>query len=305
MVNTPKPDFFIVGAPKCGTTAMNDYLATHPDIFMARKEAHYFGSDLDITFQRMNLDAYLALFAGWQGESRIGEASVWYLYSKRAAAEINAFNPDSRIIIMLRNPVDMLYSNYYQFLYNGNENLPTFEEALAAETERKKGQRLPPDVMLPMSLYYRETAKYTEQVRRYFEVFGRERVHVVIFDDFKKDTALVYKKTLGFLGVDDSFSTNFDVINPNKQVRSTTLRRFLRGHTGWPQAVAVTTARAVLPRKTRRQITSRLKRWNTVYTERQPLTPATRHQLQIEFLPEVEKLSQLLDRDLTHWCRVE
>src|SRR5437016_1845324 len=112
-----KPDFFLVGAPKCGTTAMAQYLAARPDIFMARKEMHVFGSDLRFgpQFYRRNLDAYLAEFEGWKDQPRGGEASVWYLLSKRAAAEIKAFNADARIIIMLRDPVEMLHSMYYTF----------------------------------------------------------------------------------------------------------------------------------------------------------------------------------------------
>ncbi|NLF38083.1 sulfotransferase, partial [bacterium] len=102
------PDFFIVGAPKSGTTALHAYLGRHPSIFVpARKEPHFFGSDIVSPAFVRDRDAYLSLFAGATTEARVGEASIWYLYSKRAAREIKEFNPDARIIIMLRNPVDM------------------------------------------------------------------------------------------------------------------------------------------------------------------------------------------------------
>ena len=134
-VGGKKPDVFIVGAPKCGTSAMDQYLAAHPEIYMAKKEMHAFGSDLRFgpQFYRRDQEAYLAEFATRNGERRAGEASVWYLFSTQAAAEIHAFNPEARIIIMLREPAEMLYSLYYQFRFDGNEHLPTFEEALAAE----------------------------------------------------------------------------------------------------------------------------------------------------------------------------
>ncbi|HZV34408.1 MAG TPA: sulfotransferase domain-containing protein, partial [Verrucomicrobiae bacterium] len=121
-----KPNFFLVGAPKCGTTAMAQYLAMRPDIFMARKEMHTFGKDLHFghQFYRRDLQAYLAEFEGWGDQPRAGEASVWYLFSKTAAEEIKAFNPDAQIIIMLRDPVEMLHSMYYTFLWDGNEHLP-------------------------------------------------------------------------------------------------------------------------------------------------------------------------------------
>ena len=83
-----RPDFFIVGAPKGGTTAMNNYLRQHPQIFMSpRKEAHHFGADLYAPHWARDEAAYLALFAGAGDEKRIGEASVWYLLSQHAAGE--------------------------------------------------------------------------------------------------------------------------------------------------------------------------------------------------------------------------
>ncbi len=137
-----RPDVFIVGAPKCGTSAMAHYLAGHPEIFMARKEMHFFGSDLRFgtQFYRRDQAAYLEEYKSWNGQTHAAEASVWYLFSKRAAEEIHAFNPEARIIILLREPAEMLYSLYYQFRFDGNEYLPSFEEALRAEGERVAGR---------------------------------------------------------------------------------------------------------------------------------------------------------------------
>src|SRR5271170_7433051 len=139
-----RPDCFLVGAPKCGTTAMADYLAAHPDVFMAKKEMHVFGRDLHFGahFYRRDLAAYEQEFSQRATQRVAGEASVWYLLSTQAASELKAFNPDARIVIMLREPVEVLYSLYYQFLCDGNEHLPTFEEALVAEDDRAAGRRI-------------------------------------------------------------------------------------------------------------------------------------------------------------------
>ena len=133
-----RPDLFLVGAPKCGTTAFSDYLSQHPDIFMARKEMHFFGADLRFAphFYRRDEAEYLAQFAARNNQRRVGEASVWHLFSKTAAAEIKAFSPEARIIVMLREPVEMMYSLFHYFRFDGNENLPTFEAALNAELSR-------------------------------------------------------------------------------------------------------------------------------------------------------------------------
>src|ERR1051325_3379611 len=106
-----RPDFFIVGAPKCGTTAMNGYLRQHPQIFMPeRKDITYFGTDLKFERSRISYDEYISLFQDANDALRIGESSVWYMYSKTAAEEIKSFSPSASIIVMLRNPVDMLYA---------------------------------------------------------------------------------------------------------------------------------------------------------------------------------------------------
>src|SRR5665647_751711 len=111
-----RPDFFIVGAPKCGTTAMNNYLAQHPDVFMAQKEIHYFGSDLKMRV-KVSESEYLNYFQNAEEKKLIGEASVWYLFSEKAAAEIKAFSPQAKIIIMLRDPIDVLHSLHSQHLF--------------------------------------------------------------------------------------------------------------------------------------------------------------------------------------------
>lgn len=304
-----KPNFFIVGAPKCGTTALSQYLGAHPQIFMPQiKELHYFGSDLEfrapLVIKRRDRDVYLSYFAGWKGELRVGEASVYYLPSKMAAQEIHAFAPAARIIIMLRNPVDMMYSMYYQMLSTGEEILPSFEQALEAEKHRKLGRDIPPNTNWVGGLYYRELAHYTEQVKRYFDVFGRERVHIIIFDDFKSDTARVYAETLAFLGVDTGFQPEFPVVNSSKTVRNPVLRDFLTFPPNWYQAL-LAVGKKTVPASLRGWANKKIKSFNTIPIKRPPMNPDTRQMLVAEFRDEVAALSALLERDLSHWSRGE
>ena len=297
-----KPDFFIVGAPKCGTTALNDYLQAHPEIFIpAKKEIHFFGADLQFQRPRVTLPEYLSYFAPVQREKRVGESSVWYLYSQQAAVEIRAFSPAARIIIMLRNPVDMMYSLHSQRVYNDNENLVNFEEALAAEAERQQGKHLYQSALNTMGFFYRAAATYTPQVQRYFAVFGRERVHVIIFDDFKDATAEVYRQTCEFLEVAPQFQPEFRIVNANKGVHSTALRSFLRDPPGpvrWLQQLW-----SLSP--VRLGLRSKIRQLNTRYESRPSMDPELQWRLQAEFAPEVERLSALLGRDLSHWCQTK
>jgi hypothetical protein len=211
-----RPNFFIVGAPKCATSALSEYLKQHPDVFMSEeKEPHYFCTDIKTPRGIVNEEKYLALFADSGDAKRSGEASVLYLYSENAASEIKAFSPEAKIIIMLRNPVDMMYSWHSERLYVGHETIEDFEAALEAEEDRKKGLWNPPCDYSVKVFFYRDIARFSAQVKRYFDVFGRNNVHVIIFDDLKKDIAKVYRNTLEFLEIDPTFQPEFPVVNPN------------------------------------------------------------------------------------------
>ncbi len=301
-----KPDFFIVGAAKSGTTAMYTYLKQHPEIFMPEvKEPRYFGDDLCDRFPHFKLfyrpteQEYLSYFADAKNEKRIGEATPNYLTSQTAAREIKEFNPSAQIIIMLRNPIDVLYAAHSQTLYDGTENICDFRIAIETGQEERRRLAGKSNRSFVDKYYYRELVKFTEQVKRYLDVFGRDNVHIIIFDDFKADTAGVYKDTLRFLDVDDSFEPEFKVINPNKVVRSKALRDFLRD----PPLVVRKIGKRLVPKPLRQQIMKGFWRLNIKYVPRPPMDPELRRQLQEEFKTEVEKLSELLGRDLTHWCR--
>ena len=292
-----RPDFFVVGAPKCGTTSLYGYLGAHPEIFMSlKKELHYFGSDLQ-RWRRPTKSQYLSLFAKAKAEKRVGEASVFYLYSKRAAAEIKEFCPNASIIIMLRNPVDMLHAMYSQSRYSMEEDLEDFEAALEAEEDRKQGLRIPRGARSVNNLLYRDLGRYAGQVRRYFDAFGRKNVHVIVYDDLMDDVASVYRETLRFLGVDEAFVPCFEVRNPNKVVRNPALQSILRSR----HSPLVRIARLIVPLRFRVKVVRAVKGIYTSYVPRPPMDPELRLRLQAELAPEVERLSELLGRDLTHW----
>lgn len=295
-----KPNFFVVGALKSGTTAMCEYLGRHPEIFIpSSKEINYFGSDLELRLPRLTEEQYLEWhFAEAGVEPRVGDGSVWYLYTKRAAAEIHAFDPDARIVIMLRNPVDALYSLHSQFLYTGDEDIRDFGQALAAEPDRRNGDRIPEGTSFPEMLYYREVAAYADQVARFLDTFGRGQVEVHLFDDFVRDTAAVYRSILQFLEVDPGFTTRFQVVNPNKEIRNKPVQEFLKT----PPSLVRRIGRWVLPGyESRERLRRRLIGWNTRNQDRAPMDRTLRERLTAEFVPEVRRLETLLDRDLSRW----
>ena len=296
-----KPDFFIVGAPRCGTTALYRYLSLHPEIFMpVHKEPQFFGSDLTHLHEPLAQRDYLALFNGARPGQRAGEASTWYLYSRSAAQEIADFSPDARIIVMLRNPVEVMYSLHRELSFYGGETILDFEEALAAEPDRMQGRRRGPS-RRPEALYYRDAVRFAEQIERYLAVFGAERVRVIIYDDFVADTAAVYADTLRFLDVDPSFRPAFEVVNESKRPRFAALQALVVRPPG-PLARMIPTLRR-LPLAHR--IRERILLANSKSERRSPMRPELRRRLTAELTPEVERLEELLGRDLAAWTALE
>jgi hypothetical protein len=303
VITDAAPNFFIVGAPKCGTTALYSYLRQHPDVFMpASKEPKHFATDLDSGSARdgevfvRDRTQYLELFAEGRGARRIGEATALYLYSREAAGNIHAFNPEARIIVMLRHPVDVMHAFHGERLYNGNEDIPDFAEALAAEEDRRSGHRLP-DGAISRALQYRELVRFSEQLRRYFDTFGRSRVHVILFDDFKSDTEGCYRELLRFLELREDFVPELDVVNARKRIRSERLANLVRR----PPPYLRSAVRALVPAGVRAAGFNLYKAINIEIGNRAGLAPAVHARLTAELRTEILELSRLIDRDLSHW----
>ncbi|MGI8929539.1 MAG: sulfotransferase family protein [Candidatus Limnocylindrales bacterium] len=295
-----RPDFFIVGAFKAGTTAMYEYLRAHPQIFMSvPKEPMYFGADLTPRYRRMTEDEYLALFKAAADAQRAGEASPWYLYSKQAPREILAFEQDARAIVLLRNPVDVMYAQHSQLVFNEREDIIDFGETLAAEEERRRGERIPADALRPEALYYRHSVRFADQLRHWIEVFGRERMHTIVFDDLVADPRTVYRETLEFLRVDPTHEVDLSVYNPNRRARSGAIQRLIFAP---PRPLRALFGRLrSLPIAHR--LRDRLVSANSRKAARAEMDPELRRSLTEELAPQVVDLGALIGRDLSGWSR--
>ena len=281
-----RPNFFLVGAPRCGTTSMYTYLKQHPEIYLSvNKEPHFFGSDLSPMPGTLREEPlYLALFAGAGDCPRVGEGSVWYLASAKAPYEIRAFAPDAKILVMLRDPVQLAYSLYGLYRRTGNEDLTTFEEALAAEPARREGRRIPPGAYFPEGLLYTDAAKNAAKLERYLEVFGRDNVHCVLFDDFVRETAAVYRGALDFLGVDPDFEAELDRHRAAQRVRLQAIRQLRE-----------------LPPEARRRMQTESMKQHESDTPLPPLPAELAARLRALFADDVTRLGALLGRDLGAW----
>ena len=296
-----RPQFFIVGAPKCGTTSMAQYLNQHPEIFVLRGEPHFFGSDIEYNKPRLTPKQYAALCRNTRGKPICGDRSTWYLYSRTAAAEIHAHNPHARIIAMLRHPAEMLHSLHAHHCQRGQrDDIQDLGEALAAEPDRRRGERIPANSRFAASLYYSAIPRYAEQLQRYFDAFGRERVKVILFDELKADPGRIYADTLEFLGADPDFVPNFDVHNASAPTSNSWLYR------RWKASTLRYRVRSLVPQGLYDSIRGlRRKRLQRAAQRepRTPLDPELRAQLVAQFAPEIDRLEALTRHDLSDWRR--
>jgi hypothetical protein len=246
----------------------------------------------------VDFDTYLRWFES-HGERRYrADRSVFSLFSSRAADEIHTFDPDSRIIAMVRNPADQMHSQYSEMRFQGEEDLDSFADALAAEEARAAGERVPAGCKKVFALRYRALARYHDQVARYLERFGPDRVTVLLYDDLSADPAATYRRVLDFLDVDAGQDPDFAVVNANKVIRSTRLRTVLR-HA--PPGLRRLGRLAVRDPYARAALRRRLASLNTRTAPRPAMPDALRAQLTEEFAPEVHRLGGLIGRDLTPW----
>jgi hypothetical protein len=188
----------------------------------SRSEAHY------SKFKYRSIEEYLSLFSEVQKQRIRGESTTHYLYSKVAAEEIAKFNSDSRIVMLLRDPITFLHSYHTQWIAEGQENEASFEKALELEPERKQGRYIPPNTYAPSFLYYSERVKYYKQMKRFFDVFGHDRIKVFLFEDFKKDNLRVVREIFDFLKVDINFQPELLHINPTKIPRHHVINQIVR-----------------------------------------------------------------------------
>lgn len=222
-----KPTLFIVGAPKCGTTAWVHYLRSHPDIYFSPvKEPHYFCTDL-LGFRFVtDHDRYLRLFSR-SGKRKISaEASVMYLYSQSAAEEIAKFSPNAKIIIFLRDQEDFLPSLHHQYLYDFRESIDDFSQAWKLSGQRA-ANTIPDSCREPKLLDYEAIGRFSVQIERYFKHFPRENIRVFHFNDWIKNPRAAYLEIMRLLELDDDGRTSFPRVNEAKSHKNATLARLI------------------------------------------------------------------------------
>lgn len=214
----PLPNLLVIGAHKCGTTSMHDYLDQHPEISMSRtKELNFF---VDCMNWKYGLDWYASQF---EENKVIGESSVMYSRHPRGggmAQRIHETLPDVKLIYMVRDPIDRIMSHYVDVVDELREMRP-FDEVVAAVDNENE---------------YLGTSRYHYQVSQYLKHYDRNRILIVLLDELKSEPQQTMRRVFQFLGVDDSVEVNCErTLNslrtnrrPNAIIRRVLPKRFIR-----------------------------------------------------------------------------
>jgi len=301
------PDFFIVGHPKSGTTALYEMLRRHPDIYMPDgKEPWFFATELhDRTPPRpggtpKTLEEYTSLFDAARPEQRVGEATPLYLWSHTAASRIAEVRPDARIVAILREPASFLHSLHLQFVQTYVETETDFRKAMSLEDARRRGRDVPRHTYWPQALLYSEHVRYVEQLRRYHSLFPAEQLLVLIYDDFRADNEATVRRVLRFVDVDDTVPIEVMRANPTVRVRSQHLHHLVHAISvgrGPVSRAAKATVKAFTSRRLRRDALTATQN-RVVFTDPLPPDEDLMLELRRRFKPEVVALSEYLGRDL-------
>ena len=297
------PDFAIVGAPRCGTTALYSYLATHPGITMSScKEARFFSSDIAAASRAKSWSEYEALWSHAKAGTLRGEATPDYIQSRIAIAALLDSRPDAKLIAMVRNPVEIVGAHHAQLHTDGHEQAADLESAWRSSELYLNGKALPRGGdSSTFTIHYRAYAAIGDQLERFLALAPPDQRIVILYDDFKADTRREYLRVLALLELGDDGRTEFPVENARRELRWAQLPRFQkwlgrRLPSLYRGAKEAANAIGLAPG-------TMIHRANVRTSTRQTLRPEFERELIAAFLPQIEKVERLLGTDLSAWKR--
>lgn len=288
------PNFIVVGAAKAGTTSLYSWLNQHPDVFMPdAKEPTFF---VRCGLRTPTFQGYRELFEGAAGHTAIGEASTAYLTDPESPGLIADALDAPRIIVMIRDPVKRAYSQYRWMCMKGYERLVTFEAALQAEDNRSRNiwfQAKSPENAWDF-MYFR-SGLYHDQIKRYLDTFGADRVKVFVFDDMVQRPHEFLREVCGFLGV----STDFEPSDMTPRQVSI-FPRFIRLQFAFGRLEAFALTHNWRRKRVMRW-TGRLKAWNNRIGRPGRMRSETESSLREKYCDEIMRVADLIGRDLSAW----
>ncbi len=289
-----KPNLFIIGAPKCGTTSLSVWLSKHPSVFVSPiKEPHYFYSPYGA---KMGIEEYENLFALASPAHRVrAEASVWYLFSESAVSQIQEYQPAAKFIVCLRNPYEMAPSLHAQKKYTGHETVSDFADAWRLSAAREQGDQVGIFGLNsgdPSHLSYRKACSLGSQYVAAVRVVGKQNILPVVLDDLRTDPRKEWRRITSFLGLDYCEPPHMEKMNPATRRRSALIHRFVIRVRNIRKRYGIRKLPAFVPS---------FSAWNSMRASYPRPNSALLAEMALAFEPEISILEIELGRDLTHW----
>lgn len=285
--------FFIIGAPKCGTTSVWNWLAQHPSIFMTKyKEPHYFNTDMEwrgITSER----DYQNLFSEInKNHSIAGESSVWYLFSKTAVSNIERQFSGAKYIVCLRNPVDMAASLHNQLVFSGIEKCLPFLLAWRCRSRDDRMAAVDGYISNDVLLNYQATCLLGDQVERLLNTVERDKVFFIFMDDLKNNPRQTFKNCCNFLNVNSGFVPDFEIKNSAKRRRNPYIQYKVRQLSNIKKKMGIRVGFGAL---------EMLKKINTSSAASMKLPEEIQQDIFSYFEKDIKKLENLTGQNLSSW----
>lgn len=300
-----RPNFYIAGAPKCGTSAIHQYMADRNDVFMCDpKEPAFWSQDFPGLIRRRSvplqtIDDYCRLFKTAKPAHKvIGEGSTLYFTSQVAIRRILEFEPASKFLVLLRSPADFVVSFHRQKTFDLLENERDFEKAWGLQEQRRQGKNIPKLCHEPRVLQYFDLGSFGSQLQRAQRLLEPEQLHVLLLEDFQSDPIQAFEGILSFLGLPSEGRKQFPRINDARAFRFRILQLL------YSQDAPVIGKFVRLVRRVGARSTKARSLWQTIRAKpssKRPVSEEMKRHLQNVFEPEVQLLEDLLGKDLSHW----
>lgn len=300
------PNFMIIGAGKSGTTALYEYLAEHPEIYMSPvKETNFFALEGEAfvnpeddpeqlyhyPWSVTNWEDYQNLFSGATSEKAIGEVSPMYLYSSEAAFRIKERLPEIKLIVILRDPVDRLYSRYMHLARENREPSAHFEDALQEGNIWWRRNDL-----VPEGFYHQHLAKY-------YQLFGEGQIRVYLYEDFRKDPLKVVQNIYDFIGVNGWYEPDLTVeYNVSGKIQNKAVDKLIGQNSILKATIDKISPNMMSAIRGSHQLKKWINQLRKKNLRKDPLSVTTRKTM-IEKIygEEIVKLQHLIHQDLSHW----
>ena len=293
------PNLFVIGAARSGTTSLYRYLSRHPDVYVPKKKELdflgvgekgqiYDGPDKSVINSRITRtwEEYTRHYDDVIDENFSADISPWYLYSTDSARSIRDNTRDSKIIAILRNPVERVFSHYRLMRMLGLETEVDFRNALEAEEDRIKNN-------WSFGWFYREVGYYGSQLSRYYSVFSKEAIKVVLFEDLQKNPALVMQDIYEYLGISHEVDVRYDISNAAVLPRLSVIEKALKWNNPMKSPMMI-----FVGSENRKKLRAQVEKWNTFKPR---IDRETSDYLNIIYKRDKELLENLLGRRIDSW----